>query len=816
MSRYDPIPTYNDDDFPNGTISTANGSKPQQSSSPSPGSYHNNNHQRFNDLPLSTSSSSVPVPPWSSSPSNSNRLNNNYTNTSSSFFPDFTSTIRTRASSIISISSTSLRSSTSVNASIGIDGGDTSQRSSYSDHGSESSAPFMPLLPHNNNNNNNSAPSLEEGGLFPPHPFSPPGITVTLASALSSIQSRNNSDKTAFNKDSNNSGKKKASIRTPRHIIRLRWIWVLALLAGEHGSFWIMVHRCSWPESSSWDKSEEALSNRYRMAIIADPQLTDWMSYHQSGLLLALVEAYTDIYMKRSFRRLHASLRPDAVLFLGDLNDGGRNTDSQTFIKNTRRFFEWVFATKRSAWNQEPIVTDALVGETAVSALAKELQNNDSEEENSSYLKKRQELTPEEKAVKVDITGHYVQRVEVPLEAEERRKIRESGKSLRLYVAGNHDVGFGDTLIQSSMVRYKRVFGSVNYEVNVGNHSLVVLDTLALSSKDHSIRGESQQFLDDIKQEQLSLPRILFTHVPLHRLETTSCGKARETKQLIMDSGGEQYQNMVDSSLSREILESVQPDMVFSGDDHDWCEIAHPTVGGNLTPEVTLRTFSFAQGIQRPSFGMMTLFNPDLKPKNVFPVVPLDAGLPVSNEFATESVERPSGDTTFVYDECMLPWQMMIYMLYGALFGVSLSWIIIRQVRWMVVSRQRVKSLSILGRWRNDNRDDTENTLDINPKLEDDSIGSSSSRADQQLDGTTLTDDQHHQQKNELDLYYDDEPPVGPLSLATSSSAAKEKRMMRQWPLCAGLFWRQVFRDLWGVVKYVVPFYVFLFVCSII
>lgn len=251
------------------------------------------------------------------------------------------------------------------------------------------------------------------------------------------------------------------------------------------------------------------------MAIIADPQLTDWMSYHQSGLLLALVEAYTDIYMKRSFRRLHASLRPDAVLFLGDLNDGGRNTDSQTFIKNTRRFFEWVFATKRSAWNQEPIVTDTLVGETAVSALAKELQNNDSEEENSSYLKKRQELTQEEKAVKVDITGHYVQRVEVPLEAEERRKIRESGKSLRLYVAGNHDVGFGDTLIQSSMVRYKRVFGSVNYEVNVGNHSLVVLDTLALSSKDHSIRGESQQFLDDIKQGNVrEFPREISIYSP--------------------------------------------------------------------------------------------------------------------------------------------------------------------------------------------------------------------------------------------------------------------------------------------------------------
>ncbi|KAH7043147.1 hypothetical protein BKA57DRAFT_441148 [Linnemannia elongata] len=49
------------------------------------------------------------------------------------------------------------------------------------------------------------------------------------------------------------------------------------------------------------------------------------------------------------------------------------------------------------------------------------------------------------------------------------------------------------------MVRYKRVFGSVNYEVNVGNHSLVVLNTLALSSRVPSIRDESQKLLNHIK-----------------------------------------------------------------------------------------------------------------------------------------------------------------------------------------------------------------------------------------------------------------------------------------------------------------------------
>ncbi|KAF9380748.1 hypothetical protein BGX21_002279 [Mortierella sp. AD011] len=533
------------------------------------------------------------------------------------------------------------------------------------------------------------------------------------------------------------------------------------------------------------------------MAIIADPQLTDWMSYHQSGLLLALVETYVDIYMKRSFRRLHASLRPDAVLFLGDLNDGGRDSNQKTFEKNTNRFFEWVFATKTSAWNQDPVVMDAAEGETIAEKgeAAIEVTNN------SYGLRKRQALTDEEKAVNVNITGHYLQRTEVPLDAMERQKIRDSGRSLRLYMAGNHDVGFGDTLIKSSMRRYKRVFGSVNYEINVGNHSLVVLDTLALSSEVSSIREESQQFLDQIKQEQPSLPRILFTHVPLHRPNATYCGKTREAEQTIKDTKGEQYQNMVNVTLSREILESVQPDMVFSGDDHDWCEIAHPTIGGNFVPEVTVRTFSFAQGIQQPAFVMMSLFNPDHKPKNVQPVVPLDVGLPVSEESVQGTVKRPSGNTTFVYDECMLPRQMLIYICYGVLFAVSLNWILIRQFQWVSIYRKRAEASSILSRWHGNQSADIARTTSNNTISE--SIDNSSSREYQQIDDWTF---------EEQNSYYDE--PVEPLLLGATNSG--KKQLKERSPLFMGLFWKRVVRDLWDVIRYVVPFYVFLFVCSII
>jgi hypothetical protein len=224
----------------------------------------------------------------------------------------------------------------------------------------------------------------------------------------------------------------------------------------------------------SKDPSSSAAKDRYRIAIIADPQLTDWMSYHQSGLLLTLVETYTDLFMKRSFRRLHKSLKPDAVLFLGDLNDGGRNSNEDVFDKNSKRFLERVFETGSTAWNTQPIVRDALDPSTL--------------------------SEPAIGAGNVNITGRYLQHVDVPLQSDEREVIRNSGKSVRLYVAGNHDVGFGNTLIRSSMIRYKETFGSVNYEIDVGNHTLVVLDTLALSSGITDIREESQQLLTQIEK----------------------------------------------------------------------------------------------------------------------------------------------------------------------------------------------------------------------------------------------------------------------------------------------------------------------------
>jgi len=47
-----------------------------------------------------------------------------------------------------------------------------------------------------------------------------------------------------------------ASLRQISHrssqVRLLRLLWCMSLAVGEHGTFWAMIHRCSWPENSAW------------------------------------------------------------------------------------------------------------------------------------------------------------------------------------------------------------------------------------------------------------------------------------------------------------------------------------------------------------------------------------------------------------------------------------------------------------------------------------------------------------------------------------------------------------------------------------
>ena len=131
--------------------------------------------------------------------------------------------------------------------------------------------------------------------------------------------------------------------------------WALLLLYGEVIAFYLVSWRCSWPSSNgkadvvvqheSFDASIDANAKEtalFRMAIMADPQLTDFYSYSQkNGLLLRLTEFYSDIFMYRAFR-YSVMRRPyaDSVMFLGDLFDGGRVATEEQYHEHLRRFLK--------------------------------------------------------------------------------------------------------------------------------------------------------------------------------------------------------------------------------------------------------------------------------------------------------------------------------------------------------------------------------------------------------------------------------------------------------------------------------------------
>lgn len=59
--------------------------------------------------------------------------------------------------------------------------------------------------------------------------------------------------------------------------------------------------------------------------LVADPQVLDHRSYPgRAPWLMALSQRMVDLYLRKSWRAA-LRLRPDVVVFLGDMMDGGRH-----------------------------------------------------------------------------------------------------------------------------------------------------------------------------------------------------------------------------------------------------------------------------------------------------------------------------------------------------------------------------------------------------------------------------------------------------------------------------------------------------------
>lgn len=400
----------------------------------------------------------------------------------------------------------------------------------------------------------------------------------------------------------------------------------------------------------------------HHVVFIADPQLVDPHTYPgRPWPLSALTVAFTDKYLKRSYKTLQHLLNPDTVYFLGDLFDGGREwaTVSGGFQASEDRWKKY----GQNFWLRE-----------------------------------------------YNRFGHIF------FDADQVSGGLENQKDKRIIASlpGNHDLGFGRGVQTAVRDRFQAYFGKGDRVDIIGNHTFVALDTVSLSAMDYpdsleetwrpgvdflnrvdkiterAIQHEllHRQELEvkhryahrvtdagpythaletrDVAQVDTILPTVLLTHVPFFREPGTPCGPLRERHpptapgldidepNAIRVAGGYQYQNVLTKELSKRIAEKIgNIGHIFSGDDHDYCDVTHrayPSAGGGIR-EITVKSMSWAMGVRKPGFLLASLWNPvDDNGKSL----------------------NGKGDPTVQTQLCLLPDQLAIFIRYALCLVLTL------------------------------------------------------------------------------------------------------------------------------------------------
>ncbi|KAJ1965910.1 hypothetical protein GGI12_000431 [Dipsacomyces acuminosporus] len=235
-------------------------------------------------------------------------------------------------------------------------------------------------------------------------------------------------------------------------------------------------------------------------------------------------------------------------------------------------------------------------------------------------------------------------------------------------MAGNHDIGIGNTIVDSALGRFHKYIGPTNQIIDLADHQIVLLDTLTLESDSGSVNRSSRELVERLKgQPAGSKNRILFSHVPLWRPDKTYCGPKRQSKdKFLLNRRGYQFRDQLFENTTRWLLESIKPQAIFSGDDHDTCTIEHkiPHVSSLKATEYTIGAFGWASGVPIASYGLLTLYP-----------------------------QHQQSKPTFLVENCYLPYQLGIYKFYIANFIVSV--VLVAIVSYSEIRSKKYTMLSL-------------------------------------------------------------------------------------------------------------------------
>jgi hypothetical protein len=383
------------------------------------------------------------------------------------------------------------------------------------------------------------------------------------------------------------------------------------------------------------------------------------------------------MYLKRVYRSMQENLYPDSTIFLGDLFDGGREWAVDTHWKNPdkswKRYGErfWLKEYNRFGKIFFNTFTRAgvapRIGQTKRRKLIASLPGNHDLGFAAGVHKPVRDRFEAYfgEGNRVDIIGNhsFISIDGVSLSAKDQPDSQDSQiwKPTEDFLDAVKDIRNG--AIAEEMKLVHGVQNRPRFQ-----HTEINTEGLGAASLPAN---------RDMSKAQL--PTILLTHVPLYRDPGTPCGPFRERhpptvgsdgkplerddRNAISVSAGYQYQNVLSHDLTKEIVTKIGDiQYAFSGDDHDYCEVVHrryPSGGGGIR-EITVKSVSWAMGVRKPGFEMLSLWNP------------VDAdGVPFKTTQAGDGATLQS-------HLCLLPDQLAIFVRYALLFALTLSVLLIR------------------------------------------------------------------------------------------------------------------------------------------
>ncbi|CAD0037748.1 unnamed protein product, partial [Aureobasidium pullulans] len=367
------------------------------------------------------------------------------------------------------------------------------------------------------------------------------------------------------------------------------------------------------------------------------------------------------IYIKRSFHLLQRHIDPDTTLFLGDLFDGGRewSTHFEGFQPSEQQWKKygdkyWLNEYDRfgNIFFTQDQVTGGMPAHKVKKFVASLPGNHDLGFGNGVQVPIRNRYQAYfGEGDRIDIVGNHTF---VSIDAVSLSAMGQPDSSPELW---NSTMQFLDN---AQYLKHKAVRAELKEQQGLIPHRRWA--HAVTTPHDLGYQPTKQELAKEPKPE---FPTILLSHVPLYRPEGTPCGPLREKyppaapnlkhdkPNAIRIAGGYQYQNVLTQEISKTVAEKIgNIAHAFSGDDHDYCEVVHPDYASRHDRgirEITVKSISWAMGVRKPGFQLVSLWNP-----------------------VDENGESLRDGPTLQTHLCLLPDQLSIFIRYGILAALSL------------------------------------------------------------------------------------------------------------------------------------------------